>query len=159
MADDDDASMINFIRHNELAKTSSQKIIIKRYESASQMRQWINSKKQELIGELEEKVKIEYFAEKMKKEKPPAPKVEEEKKEEDQPMQIEEEEKAPEFPPIEEHEALKDIDKSKDPELYEAIKASLVEQREKEIAAFKPANKPKKAEQIDSSLKDEVAAA
>jgi hypothetical protein len=75
------------------------------------MRQWINTKKQELVGELEEKVKIEYFAKKVaEKESPasgtkPEEPVEEEKKE-DSPQPIEEEEKALEFPPIEEHEAL-----------------------------------------------------
>ena len=99
------------------------------------MREWINSKKQEVIGELEEKVKVEYFAEKKKNEPPPQPKVEEENKVQEKPKEVieetKEEEKAPELPPIEDDEALKSIDKNTDPELYEAIKASLEEERAK----------------------------
>jgi hypothetical protein len=153
LCSNDETAMIDFLRQNDYAKT-----IIKRYESASQMRQWINSKKQELIGELEEKVKVEYFADKAKKEKQKAPpKVEEEKKEEEAPMEIieEEPEDPPMLPPIEEDEALKAIDKEKDPEFYEAIKVSLIEAREKELSTFVSTTKrPKK--KVEKQIEDDI---
>lgn len=69
-------------------------IIIRRWESASRMRQWINEKKQSLVIKLEKKVKQELLAdkEKAKEEKEKKAKEEEEKKAKDEEEKAKEQE-------------------------------------------------------------------